>query len=109
MNPFLDTVPTNFKYLVTTFTLELNDSNNNIQLRIDQASKVFYYAMNKNIFRRKDINSKLRLRTYNAMIINLLVLWWGCKSWALKTKDGSKSSTTEDGYAECSTSHHITI
>ena len=53
---------TQFKYLGTTFTPELNDSND-IQLRIDQGSKAFY-AMNKNIFRQKDISSKLRLRTY---------------------------------------------
>jgi hypothetical protein len=75
---------TNFKYLGTTFTPELNDSNN-IQLRIDQASKAFY-AMNKNIFRCKDIlNSKLLLRTYNAIVVNLLL--WGCESWALKAED----------------------
>jgi hypothetical protein len=73
---------TNFKYLGTTFTPELNDSND-IQLRIDQASKAFY-AMNKNIFRCKAINSKLRLRTYNAIVVNLLL--WGCESWALKAE-----------------------
>ncbi len=38
--------------------------------------------MNKNIFRGKEISSKLRLRTYNAIIVNLLL--WGCKSWVLK-------------------------
>jgi len=74
---------TNFRYLGTTFTPELNDSND-IQQRIDQASKAFY-AMNKNIFRCKDINSKLRLRTYNAIVVNLLL--WGCESWALKAED----------------------
>jgi hypothetical protein len=74
---------TKFKYLGTTFTPELNDSND-IQLRIDQASKAFY-AMNKNVFRRKDISSRLRLRTYNAIIVNLLL--WGCESWALKKED----------------------
>jgi hypothetical protein len=41
--------------------------------------------MNKNIFRCKAINSKLRLRTYNTIVVNLLL--WGCKSWALKAKD----------------------
>jgi hypothetical protein len=41
--------------------------------------------MNKNIFRRKNISSKLRLRTYNTIIVNLLL--WGCKSWALKEED----------------------
>jgi hypothetical protein len=50
---------TNFKYLGTTFTSKLNDSND-IQLPIDQTSRAFY-AMNKNIFRRKDINSNLGL------------------------------------------------
>jgi hypothetical protein len=74
---------TEFKYLGTTFTPELNDTND-VQLRIDQASKAFY-AMNKNIFRRKNISSKLRLRTYNAIIVNLL--HWGCESWALKEED----------------------
>jgi hypothetical protein len=38
---------TEFKYLGTTFTPELNGTND-VQLRIDQASKAFY-AMNKNI------------------------------------------------------------
>jgi hypothetical protein len=74
---------TKFKYLGTTFTPELNDSND-VQTRIDQASKAFY-AMNKNIFRRKEISSTLRLRTYNAIIVNLLL--WGCESWALKEED----------------------
>jgi hypothetical protein len=64
---------TKFKYLGTTFTPELSNSND-VQLRIDQVSKAFY-AMNKNIFRRKDISSNLRLRTYNAIIVNLLL--WG--------------------------------
>jgi hypothetical protein len=41
--------------------------------------------MNKNIFRRKDISSKLRLRFYNAIVVNLLL--WGCESWALKEED----------------------
>jgi hypothetical protein len=64
-------------------TPELNDSND-IQLRINQASKAFY-AMNKHIFRCKDISSKLWLRTYNAIVVNLLL--WGCESWALKRED----------------------
>ncbi len=42
---------TDFKYLGTTFTPELNDSND-VQLRIDQASKAFY-AMNKNVLDAK--------------------------------------------------------
>jgi hypothetical protein len=68
---------TEFKYLGTsTFTPELNDSND-VQLRMDQASKALY-AMNNNIFRCKDISSKLRLRTYNVIIVNLLL--WSCKS-----------------------------
>jgi hypothetical protein len=74
---------TKFKYLGTTFTPGLNDSND-VQLRIHQASKAFY-AMNKNIFRCKEISSKLRLRTYYAIIVNLIL--WGCKSWALKEED----------------------
>jgi hypothetical protein len=41
--------------------------------------------MNKNIFRCKDISSNLWLRTYNAIIVNLLL--WGCESWALKEED----------------------
>ena len=82
---------TEFKYLGTTFTPELNDSNN-VQLRTNQASKAFY-AMNKNIFRCKDISSKLRLRTYNAIIVNLLL--WGCESWALKAK--GQRPKTKDG------------
>jgi hypothetical protein len=41
--------------------------------------------MNKNIFRRKNKSSKLRLRTYKAIIVNLLL--WGCESWELKEED----------------------
>jgi hypothetical protein len=74
---------TKFKYLGTTFTPELNGSNN-VQLWIEQASKAFY-VMNKNILRYKDISSKLWLRTYNTIIINLLL--WVCESWALKAED----------------------
>jgi hypothetical protein len=74
---------TKFNYLGTTFNPELNNSND-VQLRIDQASKAFY-AMNNNVFRCKDISSKLRLRTYNAIIVNRLL--WACKSWALKEED----------------------
>ncbi len=50
---------TKLKYLGTTFTRKLNDSND-VQLQIDQASKAFY-AMNKNIFRCKDISINLWL------------------------------------------------
>jgi hypothetical protein len=77
---------TKFKYLGTTFPPELNNSNV-IQLQIDQAGKAFY-AMNKNILRRKDISSKLQLRTYNAIIVNPLL--WGCESWALKLEDWTR-------------------
>jgi hypothetical protein len=41
--------------------------------------------MNKKIFRCKVISSKLWLRTYNTIIVSLLL--WGCKSWALKAED----------------------
>jgi hypothetical protein len=44
-----------------------------------------YSMMDKNILRRKDISSKLQLRTYRTIIINLLL--WGCESWALKEED----------------------
>jgi hypothetical protein len=74
---------TKFKYLGTTFTHELNDSNN-VHLQINQASKAFY-VMNKNILRCKDIISNLCLRTYNAIIVNLLL--WGSESWAPKEED----------------------
>jgi hypothetical protein len=65
--------------------LYFQDNNSNtIQPQINQASKAFY-AMNKNIFRCKDISRKLQLKTYDAIIINLLLC--GCKSWALKAED----------------------
>jgi hypothetical protein len=48
---------TKFKFLGTSFTPELNDSND-IQTQIDQAIKAFY-AMNKNMFRNKEISSTL--------------------------------------------------
>ena len=47
---------TKFKYLGTTFTPELNGSND-VQSRIDQASRAVH-VMNKNIFRCKGISGK---------------------------------------------------
>ncbi len=78
-----------FKYLGSTFTPELNDTIN-VEKRIDQASKAFK-AMNPNVFRRKEIPISLRMRTYQAIIMNLAL--WGCESWALKEEDRSKLET----------------
>ena len=76
----------NFKYLGTNFSPELNDSND-IKKRIDQAQRA-YYALNRNILRNNKIPTHLRLRIYNAIVINLLL--WGCESWALKEEDRRK-------------------
>ena len=76
----------NFKYLGTNFTPELNDSND-IKKRIDQAQRA-YYALNRNVLRNKKIPTHLRLRLYNAIVVNLLL--WGCESWALKEEDRRK-------------------
>jgi hypothetical protein len=75
-----------FKYLGSIFKPSLNDSHD-VDKRIDQASKAFY-AMNKNVFRKREIPIKLRLRTYQAIIVNLAL--WGCESWALKEDDRRK-------------------
>ena len=76
----------NFKYLGTTFTPDLNDSKD-IKKQIDQAQRA-YYALNKNVLRNNKIPIKLRLRIYNAIVINLLL--WGCESWAIKEEDHRK-------------------
>lgn len=76
----------NFKYLGTNFTPDLNDSKD-IKKRIDQAQRA-YYALNQNVLRNNKIPITLRLRIYNAIVINLLL--WGCESWAIKEEDRRK-------------------
>jgi hypothetical protein len=72
-----------FKYLGSIFTNNLNDSED-INRRIKQATAAFA-SLSDNILRNKKISKKLRKRTYEAIIINLLL--WGCESWAIKEKD----------------------
>jgi hypothetical protein len=75
-----------FKYLGSTFTPDLVDTHD-IETRIKQASKAFY-AMNARVFRNTKIDIKLRMRTYEALIVNLVL--WGCESWAIKECDKKK-------------------
>ena len=67
------------KYLVgTIFTPSLKDDLD-IRRRINQANGAF--ATMKRVLCNKDIPAKLRVRLYNATVINILL--WGCESWAL--------------------------
>jgi hypothetical protein len=75
-----------FKYLGSTFTPDLVDTHD-IETRIKQASKAFY-AMNARVFRNTKIDIKLRMRTYEALIVNLVL--WGCESWTIKACDKKK-------------------
>ena len=68
------------------FTEDLDDTND-VNRRIQQATAAFY-SLNKNVLRNTNIPIKLRLRTYQAIILNLLL--WGCESWALKESDRKK-------------------
>jgi hypothetical protein len=67
-----------FKYLGSIFTPSLKDDMD-IQRRINQANGVF--ATMKRVLCNKELSAKLRIRLYNATVINILL--WGCESWAL--------------------------
>ena len=67
-----------FKYLGTIFTPSLKDDLD-IQRRITQACGAF--ATMKRVLCSEDIPVKLRVRLYDATVINILL--WGCESWAL--------------------------
>ena len=67
-----------FKYLGTIFTPSLKDDMD-IQRRINQANGAF--ATMKRVLCNKNIDTKLRIRLYDATVINILL--WGCESWAL--------------------------
>ena len=67
-----------FKYLGTIFTPSLKDDLD-IQRRINQANGAF--ATMKRVLCNEDIPAKLRVRLYDATVINILL--WGCESWAL--------------------------
>ena len=74
---------TEFKYLGNIINETLDDTPD-IKNRIKKASQAFG-AMKQNIFQNLDISIKLRMRFYNAIIVNLAL--WGCESWALKASD----------------------
>ena len=67
-----------FKYLGIIFTPSLKDDLD-IRHRINQANGAF--SIMKRVLCNKDIPAKLRVRLYDATVINILL--WGCKSWAL--------------------------
>ena len=67
-----------FKYLGTIFTPSLKDDLD-IRHRITQANGAF--ATMKQVLCNKDMPAKLRVRLYDATVINILL--WGCESWAL--------------------------
>ena len=68
------------------FTEDLDDTND-VNRRIQQATAAFY-SLNKNVLRNIDIPIKLQLRTYETIVLNLLL--WGCESWALKESNREK-------------------
>ena len=67
-----------FKYLGTYFTPKLTE-NEDISRRISSATRAF--AKMKNVLTDTTIDIKIRLRIYDATVINILL--WGCESWAL--------------------------
>jgi hypothetical protein len=80
---------TKFKYLGSMFTNDLNDSED-INKRIKQSTAAFA-TLGPNVLCNKRISRKLRLHTYEAIIVNLLL--WGCESWAIKENDRQRLET----------------
>eukprot|EP00980_Cylindrotheca_fusiformis_P001528 scaffold346_cov116-Cylindrotheca_fusiformis.AAC.42 len=68
-----------FKYLGTSFDNTLDDSID-VKKRIQKANGAFA-AMAK-VLKDRKISTKLRLRTYEATVLSILL--FGCESWALK-------------------------
>ena len=74
-----------FKYLGTTFDKNLNDSTD-IQKRIQKATGA--YAFMAKLLKNDRISKQLRIRAYEATVLNILL--FGCESWALKVEDKRK-------------------
>jgi Reverse transcriptase (RNA-dependent DNA polymerase) len=78
-----------FKYLGSIFSNTLDDTED-IERRIQQATAAFA-SLSEHVLHNKKISKKLRKRTYETLIINLLL--WGCESWALKEHDRQRLET----------------
>ena len=74
-----------FKYLGTTIDNKLDDSVD-VKKRIHKAAGAF--ACMKRVLKDEKIPVKLRLRAYEATVLNILI--FGCESWALKEEDRRK-------------------
>lgn len=75
-----------FQYLGTQITSTLK-CDTDINNRIKKAQFLFF-ALNKPVFRSKDISIDIRRRIYVAIIINTLL--WGCESWPLTVANRRK-------------------
>ena len=78
-----------FQYLGSIINNKLK-ANSDIDNRIKKAQKLFY-ALNKPVFRCRDLDISLRRRIYVALIVNLLL--WGCESWPLTAENRRKSKS----------------
>ena len=78
-----------FKYLGTTFDPQLDDTTD-VSKRIQKSSAAF--AAMRKVLRCKDIPAALRLRTYEATVLNILL--FGCESWALTQDDINRLEST---------------
>lgn len=74
-----------FQYLGTMFDTDLNDSFN-VKKRIKKGCGAFVKI--QKVLRSLSITTKLRLQTYEATVLNILL--YGCESWALKESDPKK-------------------
>ena len=71
-----------FKYLGSIFDPSLDDSLD-IRKHINKAFRAF--ATMKKVLTSRDLPKALRLHTYKATILNILL--FGCESWALTISD----------------------
>ena len=96
------TFTSKFKYLGTMFCNTLKDDID-INRRIQNASAAF--ASMKNLLTDSKLDNKIRIRIYDATVINILL--WGCKSWALSVEHQQKLEVCHHRFLQKMA--HITI
>ena len=67
-----------FKYLGAMLT---NSGNSKIEIRIRLATAVSALVKLENIWRRGEIEFKLKFRLYNSLVLSTLI--YGCETWTL--------------------------
>ena len=63
--------------------------------RINKSVKI-YYALNKTVFGKREIDMKTKLRVYNAIVVPILT--YASESWAIKDKHEGKINAAEMKY-----------